>query len=108
MASFCLLKPLRRQTSPICAAETAGRARKNILMGSVRPSILPSVRPSPTHSPCFLSDVAALLHAQSAEATAAEVPSAAAAEEDGGDEKVEGRFFLKDKLCALGLANVRS
>ena len=47
-----------------------------------------------------LSDVAALLNGKSA---ADETP-APVGEAEG---KAEGRFFLKDKLCALGLASVR-
>ena len=45
----------------------------------------------------FLSDVAALLNGKSA---ADETPAPVG-------EEAEGRFFLKDKLCALGLASVR-
>ena len=48
----------------------------------------------------FLSDVAALLNGKSA----AEETPAPVGEAEG---KAEGRFFLKDKLCALGLASVR-
>ena len=47
----------------------------------------------------FLSDVAALLNGKSA---ADETPAPAPV-----GEEAEGRFFLKDKLCALGLASVR-
>ena len=47
-----------------------------------------------------LSDVAALLNGKSA---SDETPAPAAPV----GEEAEGRFFLKDKLCALGLASVR-
>ena len=61
------------------------------------------------NSSCFLSDVAALLNDQSAAATAATAGGSSLSSSDGGDGgegKAEGRFFLKDKLCALGLASV--
>ena len=49
--------------------------------------------------------MAALLNGQS---TAAAVVDASSVASDGDERegKAEGRFFLKDKLCALGLASV--
>ena len=51
--------------------------------------------------------MAALLNDQSAAAAATGGSSLSSSDGgDGGEGKAEGRFFLKDKLCALGLASV--
>ena len=49
--------------------------------------------------------MAALLNGQSAAAAVDDSP-ASFSDGDEREGKAEGRFFLKDKLCALGLASV--
>jgi hypothetical protein len=93
---------MRAQSSALLHDISSSSSSSSSSSLSFRPSLLMEVVSS------SLSDVASLLKDQSAKSldVAAAVGQQEEVQHQAKEEKVEGRFFLRDKLCALGLASV--